>query len=141
MILKQTRTIQKIHCGFIDDVNDPKTRGVIVGTSEEIRQDCIVIPIWKDASYFDSPSKDVDNGEPKFVADDQKQDGDAPNNENDEQDKSDDVSSTKEVNVVGQNVNTASSDVTTSSSRPNNVDPSVNTTGSNDQDSLKYMFT
>ncbi|GJY13360.1 hypothetical protein Tco_0382669 [Tanacetum coccineum] len=25
----QTRTIQKIHCGFIDDVNDPKTRGVI----------------------------------------------------------------------------------------------------------------
>ncbi|GJY30063.1 hypothetical protein Tco_0405830 [Tanacetum coccineum] len=24
------RTIQKIHCGFIDDVNDPKTRGVIV---------------------------------------------------------------------------------------------------------------
>ncbi|GJU36397.1 putative ribonuclease H-like domain-containing protein [Tanacetum coccineum] len=50
------------------------------GTSEEIRQDCIVIPIWKDASYFDSPSKDVDNGEPKFAADDQKQDGDGPDN-------------------------------------------------------------
>ncbi|GJZ08620.1 putative ribonuclease H-like domain-containing protein [Tanacetum coccineum] len=40
------------------------------GTStekEEISQDCIVMPIWKDASYFDSPSKDVDNGEPKSV--------------------------------------------------------------------------
>ncbi|GJS02902.1 putative ribonuclease H-like domain-containing protein [Tanacetum coccineum] len=33
------------------------------GTStqkEEISQDCIVMPIWKDASYFDSPSKDVE---------------------------------------------------------------------------------
>nr|GEW03248.1 hypothetical protein [Tanacetum cinerariifolium] len=27
---QQTRTIQKVHCEFIDDVNDPKTRGVIV---------------------------------------------------------------------------------------------------------------
>ncbi|GJY30715.1 putative ribonuclease H-like domain-containing protein [Tanacetum coccineum] len=32
------------------------------GTSKEISQDCIVMPIWKDASYFDSPSKDVDIG-------------------------------------------------------------------------------
>ncbi|GKE33066.1 hypothetical protein Tco_1452388, partial [Tanacetum coccineum] len=35
-----------------------------VGTStqkEEISQDCIVMPIWKDASYFDSPSNDVVN--------------------------------------------------------------------------------
>ncbi|GKC01948.1 hypothetical protein Tco_0993558 [Tanacetum coccineum] len=40
-------------------------------TSEEISQDYIVMPIWKDASYFDSPSKDVDNGEPKSAADDQ----------------------------------------------------------------------
>ncbi|GJZ51396.1 ribonuclease H-like domain-containing protein [Tanacetum coccineum] len=40
------------------------------GTSKEISQDCIVMPIWKDASYFDLPTKDVDNGEPKSVADD-----------------------------------------------------------------------
>ncbi|GJR79546.1 ribonuclease H-like domain-containing protein [Tanacetum coccineum] len=46
------------------------------GTSEENNQDCIVMPIWKDASYFDSPTQDVDNGEPKSAADDQKQDGD-----------------------------------------------------------------
>ncbi|GJX33575.1 putative ribonuclease H-like domain-containing protein [Tanacetum coccineum] len=38
-------------------------------------------------------------------------DGDGPDNENDEQDKSDDVSSPKEVNAVGQHVNTASPDV------------------------------
>ncbi|GJY17900.1 ribonuclease H-like domain-containing protein [Tanacetum coccineum] len=66
------------------------------GTStekEEISQDCIVMPIWKDASYFDSPSKDVDNGEPKSAAD--------------EKDKYEDDSSPKEVNTVGQHVNTA----------------------------------
>ncbi|GKB08800.1 putative ribonuclease H-like domain-containing protein, partial [Tanacetum coccineum] len=59
---------------------------VTAGTSEEISQNFIVMPIWKDASYFDSPSKDVDNGKLKSVADDQKQDGDGPDNENDEQD-------------------------------------------------------
>ncbi|GJT51213.1 ribonuclease H-like domain-containing protein [Tanacetum coccineum] len=37
------------------------------------------------------------------------EDGDGPDNENDEQDKSDDVSSPKEVNAVGQHVTTASS--------------------------------
>ncbi|GJR85867.1 hypothetical protein Tco_0209878 [Tanacetum coccineum] len=36
-----------------------------LGTSEENSQDCIVMPIWKDTSYFDSPTKDVDNGETK----------------------------------------------------------------------------
>ncbi|GKF61138.1 hypothetical protein Tco_0181192, partial [Tanacetum coccineum] len=78
------------------------------GTSKEISQDCIVMPIWKDASYFDSPTHNVDNGEPKSAGDDQKQDGDGHDNENDEQDKSDDVSSPKEVNTAGQHVNTAS---------------------------------
>ncbi|GKF03889.1 hypothetical protein Tco_0034557, partial [Tanacetum coccineum] len=87
-----------------------------VGTLEEISQDCIVLPIWKDASYFDSPTQDVDNGEPKFAVDDQKQDGDGPDNENDEQDKSDDVSSPKEVNAAGQHVNTASTDINTGAS-------------------------
>ncbi|GJU67500.1 putative ribonuclease H-like domain-containing protein [Tanacetum coccineum] len=78
------------------------------GTStqkEEISQDCIVMPIWKDASYFDSPSKDVGNGEPKSAADDQKQVEDGPDNENDEKDKSEDDSSPKEVNTAGQQLN------------------------------------
>ncbi|GKB30207.1 putative ribonuclease H-like domain-containing protein, partial [Tanacetum coccineum] len=111
------------------------------GTSEEINQDCIVMPIWKDASYFDSPTQDVDNGEPKSVVDDQKRDRDGPDNENDEQDKSNDVSSPKEVNDVGQHVNTASPDVNTGSFKLNDVGPSINTTNSYDQDSLKDMFT
>ncbi|GJS66924.1 retrovirus-related pol polyprotein from transposon TNT 1-94 [Tanacetum coccineum] len=104
------------------------------GTSEEISQDCIVMPIWKDASYFDSSSKDVDISEPKSAADDQKQVKDGLDNKNDEKDKSDNDSSPKEVNVIGQHVNTASHEV-------NNVDPSVSIASSNDQDSPKDMFT
>ncbi|GJU46930.1 putative ribonuclease H-like domain-containing protein [Tanacetum coccineum] len=68
------------------------------GTStqkEEISQHCIVMPIWKDASYFDSPSKDVGNGELKYATDDQKQVQGGPYIKNDEKDKSDDDSSHK----------------------------------------------
>ncbi|GJY31700.1 putative ribonuclease H-like domain-containing protein [Tanacetum coccineum] len=68
------------------------------GTStqkEESSQDCIVMPIWKDASYFDSPSKDVGNANPKSTADDQKQVEDGPDNENDEKYKFEDDSSPK----------------------------------------------
>ncbi|GJZ04770.1 putative ribonuclease H-like domain-containing protein, partial [Tanacetum coccineum] len=111
------------------------------GTSEEISQDCIVMPIWKDASYFDSPIQDVDNGEPKSAAEDQKEDGDGLDNKNDKQDKSDVVSSPKEVNAARQHINTASPDVTTGSFKLNDVGPSVNTASSYDQDSPKDMFT
>ncbi|GJR22035.1 putative ribonuclease H-like domain-containing protein [Tanacetum coccineum] len=112
-----------------------------VGTSEEISQDCIMMPIWKDASYFDSPTKDVDNGEPKTVDDAQKQVEDGPDNENAEQDKFEDDSSTKYVNAAGQHVNNVSLDVNTGSLKLNDVGPSVNTASLNDQDSPKYMFT
>ncbi|GJS07805.1 putative ribonuclease H-like domain-containing protein [Tanacetum coccineum] len=73
-----------------------------------------------DASYFDSPTQDVDNGEPKSPANDQKQDGDGPDNENDEQDNP---------------------DVNTDSFKLNTVSPSINTASSYDQDSPKDMFT
>ncbi|GJY89146.1 hypothetical protein Tco_0503774, partial [Tanacetum coccineum] len=80
----------------------PVTAGTIsndsAGISEVISQDCIVMPIWKDTSYFDLPTKDVDNGEPKFADDAQKQVEDGPNNENTEQDKFVDNSNTKDVN-------------------------------------------
>ncbi|GKF17810.1 hypothetical protein Tco_0062728, partial [Tanacetum coccineum] len=92
------------------------------GTStqkEEISQDCIVMPTWKDASYFDSPSKDVGNGEPKSATDDQKQVEDGPHNESDEKDN-------PEVN--------------TGHFKHNVVDSSVSTVSSNDQDSPKDMF-
>ncbi|GJY56575.1 hypothetical protein Tco_0455690, partial [Tanacetum coccineum] len=97
------------------------------GTSEEISQDCIVMPIWKDTSYFDSPTKDVDNGEPKTTDDAQKQVEDGPNNENAEQERFADESSTKDVNAAGQHVNTVSTDVNTGSHKLNAVGSSVNT--------------
>ncbi|GJW82415.1 retrovirus-related pol polyprotein from transposon TNT 1-94 [Tanacetum coccineum] len=93
-----------------------------------------------DASYFDSPSKDVGNGEPKSTADDQKQDEDGPHNESDEKDKSDDDSSPKEFNAAGQHVNNASPEVNTSSFKHNTFDPVVNTASSYELDSPKDMF-
>ncbi|GJX55763.1 putative ribonuclease H-like domain-containing protein [Tanacetum coccineum] len=57
--------------------------------------------IMADASYFDSPSKDIGNGEPKSAADDQNQVKDGPHNETVEKDKSGDDNSPKEVNVAG----------------------------------------
>ncbi|GJV93041.1 putative ribonuclease H-like domain-containing protein [Tanacetum coccineum] len=59
------------------------------------------MPIWKDSSYFDSPTENVDNGEPKTADDAQKQDEDGLNNENAEQERFADDSSSKDVNAVG----------------------------------------
>ncbi|GJV94988.1 ribonuclease H-like domain-containing protein [Tanacetum coccineum] len=107
------------------------------GTSEENSQDCIMMPIWKDTSYFDSPTKDVDNGEPKTADDAQKQVKDGPNNENDEQERFADDSSTKDVNAAGQHINTVSPDVNIGSLKLNVVGPSVNTASPNEQDSTE----
>ncbi|GJU03096.1 hypothetical protein Tco_1113434 [Tanacetum coccineum] len=75
---------------------------VSAGTSEENSQECIVMPIWKDTSYFDSPTENVDNGEPKTADDAQKQDEDGLNNENAEQERFSNDSSSKDVNAIGQ---------------------------------------
>ncbi|GKE84433.1 putative ribonuclease H-like domain-containing protein [Tanacetum coccineum] len=91
----------------------------------------------EDTSYFDSPIKDVDNGDPKTADDAQKQVEDGLNNENAEQEKFVGDSSTKDVNVVGQQVNTASPDVNTGSLKFNDVDPSVSTTSPNKEDSTE----
>ncbi|GKC15949.1 putative ribonuclease H-like domain-containing protein, partial [Tanacetum coccineum] len=98
---------------------------------------CIVMLIWKDTSYFDSPKMDVENGEPKTADDAQKQVEDGPNNKNVELDKFEDDNSTKDVNDAGQHVNTTSPDVNTGSLKLNVVGPSVNTASSNEQDSTK----
>ncbi|GJX92490.1 putative ribonuclease H-like domain-containing protein [Tanacetum coccineum] len=130
-----TGTISNESAGIQGELN--------VGTStqkEEISQDCIVMPIWKDASYFDSPFKDVGNGEPKSAADDQKHVEDGPDNENDEKDKYEDDSSPKEVNTARQHVNIASPEVNTGSFKLNNVDPSVSIASSNDTNIPKDMF-
>ncbi|GJX78355.1 putative ribonuclease H-like domain-containing protein [Tanacetum coccineum] len=141
--LTQSMNYVPVAAGTISNEYAGKQREINAGTStqkEEISQDCIVMPIWKDASYFDSPSKDVGNGEPKSAADDQKQVEDGPHNESDEKDKSEDDSSPKEVNAAGQHVNTASPEVNTGRFTLNTVDLSVNTAGSCDPDSPKDMF-
>ncbi|GJV24494.1 putative ribonuclease H-like domain-containing protein [Tanacetum coccineum] len=74
------------------------------GTStqkKEISQDCIMMPIWKDALYFDSPCKDVSNDEPKSATDDERDIVDGLHNESDDKDKSEDDSSSKEDNAAG----------------------------------------
>ncbi|GKB02802.1 putative ribonuclease H-like domain-containing protein [Tanacetum coccineum] len=115
----------------------PVTAGTVsndsAGISEENNQDCIVIPIWKDTSYFDSG----DNGEPKTADDAQKQVEDGLNNENAEQERFVDDSSSKDVNVVGQQVNTASPDDNTGSLKLNVVGPSVSTASPNEEDSTQ----
>ncbi|GJW85302.1 putative ribonuclease H-like domain-containing protein [Tanacetum coccineum] len=119
----------------------PVTAGTVsnvsAGTSDENTQDCILMPIWKDTSYFDSPTKNVDNGEPKTVDDAQKQVEDGLNNENAEQERFSDDSSSKDVNVVGKQVNTTSLDIKTGSIRLNVVGLSVSTAGSNEEDSTE----
>ncbi|GJW29370.1 putative ribonuclease H-like domain-containing protein [Tanacetum coccineum] len=141
--LTQSMNYVPVAAGTISNESAGTQEEFNAGTStqkEEISQDCIVMPIWKDASYFDSPSKDVGNGEPKSAADDQKQVEDGPHNESDEKDKSEDDSSPKEVNAAGQHVNTASPEVNTGRFKLNTVDPSVNTASSYDPDSPKDMF-
>nr|GEV64218.1 hypothetical protein [Tanacetum cinerariifolium] len=51
----KTRKIQKVHCEFIDDVNDPKTRGVIAAATdldeiEEVNANCILMANLQQAS-------------------------------------------------------------------------------------------
>nr|GEX14269.1 hypothetical protein [Tanacetum cinerariifolium] len=78
--------------GTILDESAGTQGDLYTGTSlgkEATSQDYIVMPIWKDASYFDLPSKDVEDG---------------THNDGDDNDKSEDDSSPKEVNVAGQHI-------------------------------------
>ncbi|GJW96018.1 putative ribonuclease H-like domain-containing protein [Tanacetum coccineum] len=141
--LTQSMNYVPVAAGTISNESAGTQGELNAGTStqkEEISQDCIVMPIWKDASYFDSPSKDVGNGEPKSAAGDQKQVEDGPYNKSDEKDKSEDDSSPKEVNAARQHVNTASPEVNTGRFKLNTVDPSMNTASSYELDSPKDMF-
>ncbi|GKD83203.1 putative ribonuclease H-like domain-containing protein, partial [Tanacetum coccineum] len=135
----RTRKVEEnLHIGFLE--NKPMIEGNGLFDIDSLTQSMNYVPVAADDLYFDSPSKDVGNGEPKSIADDQKQVEDGPDNENDEKYKSEDDSSPKEVNAAGQHVNIASPEVNTSRFKLNTIYPSVNTTSSNDQDSPKDMF-
>ncbi|GJR19223.1 putative ribonuclease H-like domain-containing protein [Tanacetum coccineum] len=90
-------------------------------------QDCIVMPIWKDASYFDSPSKQMGNDDPKYVSDDPKENEDVSNDESNGKEKSEDDSSKKQDNTADQRINTASPGLNTGGIRLNTIGSSVNT--------------
>nr|GEU71353.1 hypothetical protein [Tanacetum cinerariifolium] len=92
---------------------------------EAFSQVNFVMPIWKDASYFDSLSNDVEDG---------------PHSEDDNKDKSKDDSSPKEVNTVGKHINTTSIEVNTACFELNTVDPLLNTTSLSDPHSPTDMF-
>ncbi|GKA04891.1 putative ribonuclease H-like domain-containing protein [Tanacetum coccineum] len=135
--LTQSINYVPVSAGTVSNVSAGTVSNVSAGTSEENNQECIVMPIWKDTSYFDSPTENVDNGEPKTTDDAQKQDEDGLNNESAEQERFSDDSNSKDVNVVGQQVNTASPDVNTGSLELNVVGPSVSTASSNEEDNTK----
>ncbi|GKA52475.1 ribonuclease H-like domain-containing protein [Tanacetum coccineum] len=106
---------------------------VLEGKQSRLHCDAIL----EDTSYFDSPTKDVENGEPKTTDDAQKQVEDGLNNENNEQERFTDDSSTKDVDAVGQQVNTFSTDVNTGSLKFNAVGPSVSTASPNEEDNTE----
>ncbi|GKB14190.1 hypothetical protein Tco_0848113, partial [Tanacetum coccineum] len=72
----------------------------IQGVSAQQDQDCIIMPIWKDASYFGDAS-------PRIVAYAQIEDKDDLHDENDTTEKAHDDSSLKDNGTADQQVNTA----------------------------------
>ncbi|GJT18567.1 putative ribonuclease H-like domain-containing protein [Tanacetum coccineum] len=87
---------------------------------DQDNQDCIVMPIWKDASYFgDAASRSIDDA--------QIQDKDGLHDENDATEKSHDDSSLKDNGTVVQQVNTVRLEINTGSIEVSTVVPKVNT--------------
>ncbi|GJU77216.1 putative ribonuclease H-like domain-containing protein [Tanacetum coccineum] len=120
------RVEENLHIGFLE--NKPMIEGTgpkWLFDIDSLNQFMNYVPVTADTSYFDSPTKDVDNGEPKTSDDAQKQVKDGLNNENAKQERFVDDSNTKDVNAVEQQVNTASPDVYTGSLKLNVAGPSV----------------
>ncbi|GJS26107.1 hypothetical protein Tco_0486727 [Tanacetum coccineum] len=90
-------------------VKDKRIQGVSESsTSSQQDQDCIVMPIWKDASYFGDAAL-------RSVADAQIQDEDRLHVENDASEKSPDDSSLKDNGTDVQQVNTTKPEINTGS--------------------------
>ncbi|GJV75069.1 putative ribonuclease H-like domain-containing protein, partial [Tanacetum coccineum] len=89
-------------------------------TSSQQDQDCIIMPIWKDASYFG-------NNAPRSVADAPIQDKDRVQDENDATEKSPEDSSLEDNGTADQQVNTARPEVNTGSRDVSTAVPEVNT--------------
>ncbi|GKA65089.1 hypothetical protein Tco_0764796 [Tanacetum coccineum] len=88
--------------------------------SSQQDQDCIIMPIWKDASYFGDAS-------PRIVVDAQIEDKDDLHDENDTTEKSHDDSSLKDNGTADQQVNTARQEINPGSREVSTALPEVNT--------------
>ncbi|GJX27876.1 putative ribonuclease H-like domain-containing protein, partial [Tanacetum coccineum] len=100
---------------------------------DQDNQDCIVMPIWKDASYFDDVS-------PRSVADAQIQDQNRLHDEIDDSEKTHDDSSLQKNGTVDQQFNTARPEVNTSSREVSTTVPEVNTATPEDLVKLSPTF-
>ncbi|GJX73195.1 putative ribonuclease H-like domain-containing protein [Tanacetum coccineum] len=87
---------------------------------DQDNQDCIVMPIWKDAIYFDDAS-------PISVADAQIEDQNGLHDEIDDSEKTHDDSNLQNNGTADQQVNTARPEVNTGSREVSTAVPEVNT--------------
>ncbi|GKA06123.1 putative ribonuclease H-like domain-containing protein [Tanacetum coccineum] len=99
---------------------------------DQANQDCIVMPIWKDASYFDDAS-------PRSVADAQIQDQNGLHDEIDDSEKTHDDSSLQNNGTADQQVNTARQEVNTGSREVSTALPEVNTATPEDLEEPKRI--
>ncbi|GJV34030.1 hypothetical protein Tco_1394430 [Tanacetum coccineum] len=124
----RTRKVQEnLHIGFLENKPMIEENG-IQGVSEsstssqqdQDNQDCIIMPIWKDASYFGDDA-------PRSVADAPIQDKDGLHDENDATEKSHADRSLQENGTADQQVNTAKPDINNGSREFSTAVPEVNT--------------
>ncbi|GJY06022.1 putative ribonuclease H-like domain-containing protein [Tanacetum coccineum] len=123
-----TRKVEEnLHIRFLED------KPIIAGIEESIgaghssketgsSQDCILMPLWKDGSLFDSSSKNASNDEPQPSSDDEgiRKESGIDNQERPE-------NSTQDVNTAGPSINTTSTNINTGSLNINTVSPTVTT--------------
>ncbi|GKA73951.1 putative ribonuclease H-like domain-containing protein [Tanacetum coccineum] len=96
---------------------------------EQVSQDCIMMLIWKDTSYFDSSHTE-----------DKKEVQDGSHNEYADSKKSKDESSLKDDGTADQQVNTTSPRVNTGSSKLYTASPEVNTAIPEDKVGPSHSF-
>ncbi|GJY10880.1 putative ribonuclease H-like domain-containing protein, partial [Tanacetum coccineum] len=128
----RTRRVEEnLHIRFLENKpmiegNHPKWLFDI----DSLTQSMNYVPVTAGTVSNDSAGTSEENSQDCIVKD-------GPNNENVEQERFADDSSTKDVNVAGQHINTASPDVNTGSLKLNVVGPSVNTASPNEQDNTE----
>ncbi|GJV73503.1 reverse transcriptase domain-containing protein, partial [Tanacetum coccineum] len=104
-----------------------------------IQQDCILMPLGKDGSLFDSSSKNASNDEPQPSSDAGKKD-DGVRKESGIDNHEMPENSSQDINTARPSINTASINITTRSLNINTVSPIVTTARSNGSQTKPNMF-